>query len=133
MWIYRRLVSLRYRILKPFLCFVRSGAKIAKSKLCLAEIGTFTQILYMKIRLVPGLLFWAITFCHFAQDSLFIRQIYDEALAYVDKLIITEVDTEVDGDAFFPDVDDMMWEEIAREEHNNGQLAYAFVTYNSKL
>ena len=34
----------------------------------------------MKIRLVPGLLFWAITFCHFAQDSLFIRQIYDEAL-----------------------------------------------------
>ncbi|MEN9941216.1 MAG: hypothetical protein RL286_712, partial [Bacteroidota bacterium] len=34
----------------------------------------------MKIRLVPGLLFWAITFCHFAQNSLFIRQIYDEAL-----------------------------------------------------
>jgi hypothetical protein len=27
----------------------------------------------------------------------------------------------------------MMWEEVAREEHNNGQLAYAFVTYNSKL
>ncbi|MFZ9264589.1 MAG: dihydrofolate reductase [Polynucleobacter sp.] len=60
-------------------------------------------------------------------------QIYDEALAYVDKLIITEVDTEVEGDAFFPDIDDMMWEEVAREEHNNGQLAYAFVTYNSKL
>ncbi|MFM9113817.1 MAG: dihydrofolate reductase [Polynucleobacter victoriensis] len=60
-------------------------------------------------------------------------QIYDEALAYVDKLIITEVDTEVDGDAFFPDIDDMMWEEVTREEHNNGQLAYAFVTYNSKL
>jgi Dihydrofolate reductase len=28
-------------------------------------------------------------------------QIYDEALMYVDKLIITEVDIEIDGDAFF--------------------------------
>ena len=60
-------------------------------------------------------------------------QIYDEALMYVDKLIITEVDLEIDGDAFFPDVDDMLWEEVSREEHNNGTLAYAFVTYTSKL
>jgi dihydrofolate reductase len=60
-------------------------------------------------------------------------QIYDEALMYVDKLIITEVDIEIDGDAFFPDVDDMLWEEVSREEHNNGTLAYAFVTYTSKL
>lgn len=60
-------------------------------------------------------------------------QIYDEALAYVDQLIITEVDIEVDGDAYFPNVDNMMWEEVSREEHHNGQLAYAFVTYQSKL
>jgi dihydrofolate reductase len=60
-------------------------------------------------------------------------QIYDEALAYVDKLIITEVDVDVDGDAFFPNIDDMMWQEISREEHHNGELAYAFVTYESKL
>ena len=60
-------------------------------------------------------------------------QIYDEALMYVDKLIITEVDIEIDGDAFFPDVDDMLWEEVSREEHNNGTLSYAFVTYTSKL
>lgn len=60
-------------------------------------------------------------------------QIYDEALAYVDKLIITEVDLDVDGDAFFPNIDDMMWQEISREEHHNGELAYAFVTYESKL
>jgi dihydrofolate reductase len=52
---------------------------------------------------------------------------------YVDKLIITEVDIEIDGDAFFPDVDDMLWEEVSREEHHNGILAYAFVTYTSKL
>ncbi len=60
-------------------------------------------------------------------------QIYDEALAYVDKLIITEVDIEVDGDAYFPNIDDMMWQETSREEHHNGDLAYAFVTYESKL
>ena len=77
----------------------------------------------------------AIDACSAVEKAFIIggAQIYDEALAYVDKLIITEVDTEVDGDAFFPDIDDMMWEEVAREEHNNGQLAYAFVTYNSKL
>jgi dihydrofolate reductase len=60
-------------------------------------------------------------------------QIYEEALAYVDKLIITEVDIKVEGDAFFPEVDDMFWEEVEREEHHNGNLAYAFVTYNSKF
>lgn len=69
-------------------------------------------------------------------DQVFIiggAQIYDEALAYVDKLIITEVDIEVDGDAFFPNIDDMMWEETSREVHHNGDLGYAFVTYESKL
>jgi dihydrofolate reductase len=69
-------------------------------------------------------------------DQVFIiggAQIYDEALAYVDKLIITEVDIEVDGDAFFPNIDDMMWEETSREVHHNGDIGYAFVTYESKL
>lgn len=60
-------------------------------------------------------------------------QIYDEALAYVDKLIITEVDIEVDGDAYFPNVDEMLWKEVSREEHDNGQMKYAFVTYESNL
>ena len=60
-------------------------------------------------------------------------QIYEEALAYADKLIITEVDIEVEGDAFFPEIDDMFWEEIEREQHNNGNLSYAFVTYKSKF
>ena len=60
-------------------------------------------------------------------------QIYEQALNYVDKLIVTEVDIDVDGDAYFPDIDPMLWEEIDREEHHNGEIAYAFVTYISKF
>lgn len=59
-------------------------------------------------------------------------QIYEQALAYADKLIVTEVDLEVEGDAHFPEIDPMLWEEIERIEHHNGDLAYAFVTYISK-
>jgi hypothetical protein len=46
----------------------------------LAEIGIFTQILFMKLKLIPALLFWALSFSLCAQDSALIRQIYDEAL-----------------------------------------------------
>lgn len=69
-------------------------------------------------------------------DKVFIiggAQIYDEALIYVDKLIITEVDIEVDGDAYFPNVDEMLWKETSREEHHNGEIGFAFVTYESNL
>ena len=62
-----------------------------------------------------------------------LSQIYEQALNYVDKLIVTEVDIDVDGDAYFPDIDPMLWEEIDREEHHNGEIAYAFVTYISKF
>ena len=69
-------------------------------------------------------------------DKVFIiggAQIYDEALIYVDKLIITEVDIEVDGDAYFPNVDEMLWKEVSREEHHNGEIGFSFVTYESNL
>lgn len=69
-------------------------------------------------------------------DKVFIiggAQIYDEALIYVDKLIITEVDIEVDGDAYFPNVDEMLWKETSREVHHNGEIGFAFVTYESNL
>jgi dihydrofolate reductase len=69
-------------------------------------------------------------------DQVFIiggAQIYEQAMVYADKLIVTEVDLDIEGDAFFPEIDDMLWEEISREEHHNGELGYAFVTYISKF
>ena len=59
-------------------------------------------------------------------------QLYAEALPSADRLIVTEVDIDTDGDAFFPPIDRSIWRETAREEHQAAQpntFAFAFVTY----
>ena len=58
-------------------------------------------------------------------------QLYAQALPSADRLIVTEIDADVPGDAFFPAVDRSKWIEVARETHHseaNG-FDYAFVTY----
>lgn len=58
-------------------------------------------------------------------------QLYAEALPSADRLIVTEIDADIAGDAFFPAVDRARWLEAARETHHsvaNG-FDYAFVTY----
>ena len=44
-------------------------------------------------------------------------EIYREALPRADRLDLTEVDLEVGGDTFFPEIDEGEWREIHREEH----------------
>lgn len=59
-------------------------------------------------------------------------QIYAEALPMVDRMYITQVHAEVDGDAFFPEVDWDEWEEIGREDFSasdNNPYDYSFVAY----
>jgi len=77
----------------------------------------------------------AIDACHGAPLVFIIggAQIYDQAMAYADRLIVTEVDLEVVGDAHFPEIDPEMWEEVSRETHHNGEIGYAFVNYKSRL
>ncbi len=59
-------------------------------------------------------------------------QLYKAGMPFVDKLYVTEVDIEVDGDAFFPGISPEDWREISRESHaadeKNG-LNYHFVEY----
>jgi dihydrofolate reductase len=43
-------------------------------------------------------------------------ELYKTSLDHADKLYVTRVDTDIDGDAFFPKVDEAKWQEIAREE-----------------
>ena len=52
-------------------------------------------------------------------------QIYEQAMSVADRLEITEVDLEPEGDAWFPVIDAGCWQETARAA---GQ-GYAFVTY----
>ncbi len=58
-------------------------------------------------------------------------QIYEQALPLADKLVITEVALTVDGDAFFPAIDETNWKEVSRESHarEGDQPAYAWVIY----
>lgn len=56
-------------------------------------------------------------------------EIYRIALPQTDRLYLTRVDAEIDGDAFFPAVSENEWKEIARESFaasNNNPYDYVF-------
>ena len=48
-------------------------------------------------------------------------QIYNQALPLADKLYLTIVHRNYDGDTSFPEIDYSDWQEIAREEFPNGE------------
>ena len=62
-------------------------------------------------------------------------QLYAEGLRQADKLIITEISADFEGDATFPALDENEWEEVAHETHRAdapNDFDYAFVTYKRK-
>lgn len=52
-------------------------------------------------------------------------EIYAQTIDRADVLDITHVDQNVDGDAFFPEINPMVWKDKKREQREG----YAFVTY----
>ena len=59
-------------------------------------------------------------------------ELYRTALARADELVLTEIDRDVQGDAWFPPWDRNRFRETARERHRAGppnDFDYAFVTY----
>ena len=56
------------------------------------------------------------------------EQIYTQAMAVADRLEITEVDQEPEGDAWFPEIAAVDWEKTARTEG----AEFAFVTYRHR-
>ena len=44
-------------------------------------------------------------------------KIYEQFLPRTDRIYLTRVDTEVDGDTFFPELDEDEWREVAREDY----------------
>ena len=60
-------------------------------------------------------------------------ELYAEALPLVDELLLTEIDAEVEGDAFFPSWDRTAFEEASREQHvSETGTPFAFVTYERR-
>ena len=60
-------------------------------------------------------------------------QIYAEAMPLADRLYMTEVHAEVEGDTFFPEVDWDQWHETSREDlpaSENNPFPYSLVTYD---
>jgi dihydrofolate reductase len=62
------------------------------------------------------------------------EQIYALALPLADRLELTEIDTAIAGDAWFPEWDRTAFREIARESHTDAAtgLAFSFVTYDRR-
>jgi len=57
-------------------------------------------------------------------------EIYKTALPQTDKLYITRVDAEIEGDAFFPEIDSSVWQETNREGFLASDSALKTNTYD---
>ena len=55
-------------------------------------------------------------------------EVYRSAITKADKMYLTEVDREVDGDTYFPYISEKDWEMIGKEPHEG----YTFVTYERR-
>lgn len=56
-------------------------------------------------------------------------QIYDLALPHANRLYLTRVHTNVDGDAFFPPIDQTKWKEISKEDFPAGETHPAYTNF----
>lgn len=62
-------------------------------------------------------------------------EIYRQSWPYLDRIYLTKVETEVDGDVFFPLIDENDWEEIASESHQADEknpFDYTFLILEKK-
>ena len=59
-------------------------------------------------------------------------EIYRQLLPKADKMYLTVIDGEFDGDAYFPEYSKDEWKEISIEEHEDGGLRYSFVDLERK-
>jgi dihydrofolate reductase len=76
----------------------------------------------------------ALVACHYACEVFVIggTEVYREALPLAQRLLLTEIDADIPGDAFFPAFDRNQWRETARETHpanRDNPLPFAYVDY----
>ena len=57
-------------------------------------------------------------------------ELYRLALPIADRLYLTEIDQDFEGDVYFPDIEEGNWEEASREiPHSASGIRYSFVRY----
>lgn len=79
----------------------------------------------------------ALAHCAGAPEAFVIggAQIYEAAMAYADRLLITEIDRDFEGDAFMPAPDPATWRETARDTHTadgDPPFQYAYASYERR-
>ena len=68
------------------------------------------------------------------EDEVFIvggTEIYRQSLALTDRIYLTIIHKEFEGDSFFPDINKEEWKEVSREDHQpdaKNPLPYSFIT-----
>ncbi|MDR3642234.1 MAG: dihydrofolate reductase [Candidatus Doudnabacteria bacterium] len=64
---------------------------------------------------------------HQSQDVFIIggEQIFNQSLSLADTLYITRVEKSFPGDAFFPDIDENVWQKISNDPHDG----FSFIIY----
>ena len=65
------------------------------------------------------------------QEEVFViggAEIYKQALPLADRIYLTRVDADFEGDTFLPALDPARWKETAREEFPAGPLPHSFLT-----
>lgn len=72
-----------------------------------------------------------------ADDEIFFvggAQLYAQALPLADRLYLTEIRSEVEGDAWFPEYDRSHWKEVSRDSRIDeaSELEYDFVVYDRR-
>ena len=77
----------------------------------------------------------ALASCKGDDEIFFIggAELYQQAIAYAERLYLTEIKKDFEGDARFPEYDKTLWHEISRESHvSAGGLEYDFVICEKK-
>lgn len=57
-------------------------------------------------------------------------QIYEQTIGLADRLELTLVHRDIEGDAFFPEFDQSVWTEVSRDDYSECNPSYSFVTLN---
>lgn len=76
----------------------------------------------------------AIDICGADEEIFFVggAELYAQALPLADRLYLTEIQADVEGDAWFPEYDRAHWREISRDKRldETSSLEYHFVVYD---
>lgn len=56
-------------------------------------------------------------------------EIYAQALPLATRILLTEIDADVEGDVVFPRMDKSGWREVSRRAHTEGDWHYDWVVY----